>query len=795
MATQINLNQHTRLADITRQLEGLSIREAQHHIRSDADGGGARIYTSTKLSLTSLKAFFGFQSALQARMAKREAGLETLKTIIDREYGDGAADRALAAMGKAGAQALRAYEVADLQRTLDQQRVGQEGPGQAAEPGLEVQQAPAHEVAAEPNPPRADIGQPVEGSALAAGDVLQADATDPSLEFDIPEMKADVFGDSDVYVPQDRDALEAFEESALGAAHDGDLASEDADDELSRQLAEMDAPKRPNSVAVNTESARDLSEIEQDRFAPTQDALIPSAQSAGPKGTSRTESRGEPSAVNAARLEGNEHVDAALKSLSELKNIVFADRGERTPLTQPQLQALYNWEQSTPLPPATYKFLRQQIQSIALDSGTNLNKFLQGGEDLRELKTERLKSHKAKGEAIDRFDQASKSHSSHESELTQYVKQEKQLQNEYNHLNGLLESLNSQLEYKQSRVETKYDVHKSKVEAFEYAERGVETAKEGVAKAKSELQALKDQETELLDLLKVLSIQSDIGSEGIDLQDKDQAAQQLSQRLIDDATTRVSDASGRLQVLQEQESEITEYFSKLSKNYEGLADTYGLNSIDIASTPLENIQDEFGISIDEEFHEIHQALHERMNEHTESIEMARGELETATADLQQAQALQEDLNSISGLIEVANSAVSHMEMMKTEAEENLHNQDQASVKAERSLGKSMKVLGELDSQVNHLEQMMQEKMDQLKDIGDAKKKAESAKNSAELEMKDAEEAIQQVEKAVQRMKNEAGRIKNTQTEALASLEQNRVALQETVKQYVGMWSVNFNQIN
>ena len=640
---------------------------------------------------------------------------------------------------------------------------------------------------------------PVEGEVRQdTGEVRQTEATDPSFEFVIPDKKSDGLDqDSDVLQFDDREALEAFEPSAREQA--GELASERADDELSRQIAEMDAPKQPDSAEVDADSARDLSEIEQDRFAPTQDTLNPSAQSAGPKGTSRnesrTQSRSEPSAVNAARMEGNEHVDAALKSLSELKNIVFADRGERTPLTQPQLQALYNWEQSTPLPPATYKFLRQQIQSIALDSGTNLNKFLQGGEDLRELKTERLKSHKAKGEAIDKFEQARKSHASHEPELTQYVKQEKQLQNEYNHLNGLLESLNSQLEYKQSRVETKYDVHKSKVEAFEHAERGVETAKEGVAKAKSELQALKDQETELLDLLEAISIEYDIGLEGIDLQDKDQAAQQLSQRLIDNATTRVSDASGRLQFLQEQESEITEYISELSKNYEELADTYGLNSIDIASTPLENIQEEFGISIDEEFHEIHQALHEKMNEHTESIQKARGDLETATAHLQQAQALQEDLNSISGLIEVANSAVSHMEMLKTEAEENLLNQDQASVKAERSLDKSAKVLGELESQVNHLEQMMQEKTEQLHQIRDEKKKLESVRNSLELEMNDATAAIQEADKAVKRMKNEAGKIKNTQTEALASLEQNRVALQETVKQYVGMWGVNFNQIN
>ena len=152
MATQINLNQQTRLADITRQLEGLSNREAEHHIRADLAGGGTRVYTSSKLSLTSVKAFFGFRDALDARVAKREAGLATLKTIIDREYGAGAADRALAAMGKAGAQALKANEVAALQRTLDEQRVGQEGP----------------ELAAEPNPPRADIGRPVDGRARQA---------------------------------------------------------------------------------------------------------------------------------------------------------------------------------------------------------------------------------------------------------------------------------------------------------------------------------------------------------------------------------------------------------------------------------------------------------------------------------------------------------------------------------------------------------------------------------------------------------------------------------------------------
>ena len=68
-------------------------KDTDHHIRL-ADGKG--LYTSSKLSMTAIKDFFGFHGAMEARLEKREAGLNFIKRAIDREFmSAGLAERAL----------------------------------------------------------------------------------------------------------------------------------------------------------------------------------------------------------------------------------------------------------------------------------------------------------------------------------------------------------------------------------------------------------------------------------------------------------------------------------------------------------------------------------------------------------------------------------------------------------------------------------------------------------------------------------------------------------------------------
>lgn len=90
-----------------------------HNIRFQ-DGRG--LYISSKVSLASLKAFFGFGSQMQARQDKRDAGIKEIKLAIDAEFGDGMGDRAFRRLSRNAidvSHGIKGSQLKDLHKAIE----------------------------------------------------------------------------------------------------------------------------------------------------------------------------------------------------------------------------------------------------------------------------------------------------------------------------------------------------------------------------------------------------------------------------------------------------------------------------------------------------------------------------------------------------------------------------------------------------------------------------------------------------------------------------------------------------
>lgn len=77
--------------------------------------GAKGLYTSQGGSLTAIKAFFGFDSAMKAREQKRADAFNNMRQAIDTEYGAGTADKLFKHMALEGRDLSKGVTVGDLQ--------------------------------------------------------------------------------------------------------------------------------------------------------------------------------------------------------------------------------------------------------------------------------------------------------------------------------------------------------------------------------------------------------------------------------------------------------------------------------------------------------------------------------------------------------------------------------------------------------------------------------------------------------------------------------------------------------
>jgi hypothetical protein len=91
-----------------------------HHVRLKNDGEGLTLYTSRKLSLTGIKARLGMTGAMEQRATRRADGLSQIKEMINREYGDQIAERALAKIGKGNASTIRSSDLRSLYAAVEE---------------------------------------------------------------------------------------------------------------------------------------------------------------------------------------------------------------------------------------------------------------------------------------------------------------------------------------------------------------------------------------------------------------------------------------------------------------------------------------------------------------------------------------------------------------------------------------------------------------------------------------------------------------------------------------------------
>jgi hypothetical protein len=109
-----------------------------HNIRFQ-DGRG--LYTSDKASLASVKNLFGFSAQLEARATKRDDGVTQIKQAIDRQYGNGMADRVLQHInqhqGRDLAGGMKRSDLGLIRQTADEIRQQDRRDAALADPNID----------------------------------------------------------------------------------------------------------------------------------------------------------------------------------------------------------------------------------------------------------------------------------------------------------------------------------------------------------------------------------------------------------------------------------------------------------------------------------------------------------------------------------------------------------------------------------------------------------------------------------------------------------------------------------